>query len=435
MGKLKRISSLFIVFLLIFSCSFSSYADVWTDSNAVMTLDLDDEDYGISTYSSLGTVTNTVDSSGVQFYVYYNDASAGVDNVLKYGDISLSGGRFNYSIVLDDGDEITSYGFQLKSSSLPSPGDYNLSFDVSSDFSFEYDRCNLYFVHQNKNATNETSLIKIYPEFFSGDAYLSGFEITLNSLYRMNFTFYIDSPLGNAVGGSVAFNFTVASVSSDAYVTPGSNTSTEDYQSSVSDSLGSISSSIDSAAESLEYISTSQGLIIEGIDNVIMHISDQLYAFWDQLYNLIHEPQMAKMDEIIDAIENIDLEVNINLDKLKSSIDTMNSDLQNKLQNVQQTITGGYDNSGMESDATELDNSLKDYEEAEDTVLDTVNDSLNDFEFDTDLSEYTSIIAVISDFLQALYESSGGFKLVINFSMLLSIASLVIGVYRFRDGG
>ena len=85
--------------------------------------------------------------------------------------------------------------------------------------------------------------------------------------------------------------------------------------------------------------------------------------------------------------------------------------------------------------AAELDQSLQEYEEAEQTVIDQVNDSLNDFEFDSGFEEYTNTIKVFSDFIQDLYEASGGFKVVINLSLMLSIAGIVIGVYRFRDGG
>ena len=98
-------------------------------------------------------------------------------------------------------------------------------------------------------------------------------------------------------------------------------------------------------------------------------------------------------------------------------------------------ITGGYDNSGMSSDKDRLDSSLQEYEESEQTVLDQVNDSLNDFEFNSGFDEYKNTIKVFSDFIQDLYEASGAFQTVINLSVMLSIAGIVIGVYRFRDGG
>lgn len=305
------------------------------DPYSIATLELNDDDYSIQPFSSLGTVTNTIDLSDIQFYVYYNDASAGVNNVLKYGTTSVVNNRLKYSMVLDNGDQIVQYGFQLKKGSLPNPGGYRFSFDIASDFSFEYDKCNLYFVHQNKNAGNQTDLITVHPESFSGDVYLSGFEMQLNTLYRMNITMYVDSPLGNAVGGDAAFRFEVADLGSDAFVTPGTNSSTQDYESDVSGSLSDISSSIgdmseslDSAAENLEYISTSQNLIIQGIDNVIMHISDQLYAFWDQLYNLIHEPTYAKLEQILLSLKAI-----ANNSDISAVVDTIEETTQQQITN------------------------------------------------------------------------------------------------------
>lgn len=327
------------------------FADVMTSSNAFavnpdyllssssdallstpMTLELGEDDFALfSPRSSLGTVTNTISLSGVRFYVYYHDASAGVDNVLKYGNAAVVNGRLHYSIVLDSGDKITAYGFEVPGSSLPSPGDYTFAFDISSEFSLNYKNFTLYFRHRNKNAGSQNGLVEVYPLTSSGDALLSDFGIRLTTLEKMNLQANITSPLGNAVGGDITFRFLVAdNLGDDAYTTPGTNSSAEDYQSGVSSSLSDISSSIgdmseslDSAAENLEYISTSQNLIIQGIDNVIMHISDQLYAYWDQHFNLIHLPEMDKMDEIIAAIRKVanDVDMSQVVDTIEDTTD------------------------------------------------------------------------------------------------------------------
>ena len=429
----------------------SALADVASTSNAtelnpdpygLATMDLTDEDYGISVASSLGSVTNTISPSGVEAFIYYNDASSGVDDVLKRSDVSLESGRLSFSFVLDSGDEITKFGYSLYSNSLPSPGGYTFSFDFASDFSIDYSSIGYTVFKSRSNAGTQVSSGSLRNiDWYSGDVYCSSTEINLTNISKVNIIFYPTAPIGNAVGGDAAFSFLVADTSDSALDWLGSDTSSADYQSDVSSSLSDISSSIgdmseslDSAAESLEYISTSQNLIIQGIDNVIMHISDQLYAFWDQLYNLIHEPTYARLGEILDAIRNLDLEITVELDEVTNAISTMNSQLQEKFQTTTDQITGGYDNSVMESESSKLDSSLTEYEEAEQTVIDSVNESLNDFEFDAELDDYKNIITVISDFLQALYDSSGGLKVVINLSMLLSLAGIVIGIYRFGGG-
>ncbi len=52
--------------------------------------------------------------------------------------------------------------------------------------------------------------------------------------------------------------------------------------------------------------------------------------FWDQLYNLIHVPTMAKLDDIIDAINNLKLDVTVDLDEL---LDTLNQNHEDQIAN------------------------------------------------------------------------------------------------------
>lgn len=423
-----------------------SYADVndlliGTDSNALMTLNLDDEDYGIMPLSSVGTATNTIDwsNSFVQIGIYDKELELTNYVYVSVKDYSSKGMNFTYTldgtVWNDDKYVIRKLGFVLKKSNLPNAGSYLFSMDVTSQFSYEIYSPGIYSSKDSSNAStvSNTILITDY-EFSSGDFAVLDMGITLTNVTQLipAYWIYASSGLRN-LDFSCRIGFTP--FSGDYPSTSGTDTSVQDYQSDVSSSLSDISSSLDSAAESLEYISTSQNLIIQGIDNVIVHISDQLYAFWDQLYNLIHLPTMDKMDEIITAIENVDLEIEVNLDGLKQSIEKMSADVQSKLQSTTDQITGGYDNSGINQDAADLDSSLKEYDEAEKNVLDSVNDSLNDFEFDSGFDEYKSSIQVFSDFLQALYDASGGFKVVINLSLMLSIAGIVIGMYRFKDGG
>ena len=455
-----KIFLLLFAFSLVFgviSNSLVSYAKVFdlmigTGSNALMTMDLDDSDYSIMPMSSIGTVVNTI-SSGSSFWVSVL-ATNGTSTYYVIPKYEFKDGRFYFKVGEPlDGYYFKRLNFNLSKGSLPAPGGYKVSLDYGSNFSHEYGWASLWSVKTIPNASDVSADLTLSFTQSSGDIYVAPFELNLTGARQLSFIFGIRGTSTRNIDGSVAINFTSASVSSSAPSTAGTVTTTEDYQSDVSSSLSDLSSSVDSmtedlssAAESLEYISTSQNLIIQGIDNVIMHISDQLYAFWDQLYNLIHEPTMAKMDEIIEAINNMDLEIEVNLDGLKQSIDNMSTAVQNKLQSVQdginnklqsvqETLTNGFNNSGINEDAAELDQSLQEYDEAEQNVLEHVNDSLNDFEFDGGFEEYANTIKVFSDFLQALYESSGGFKVVINLSLMLSIAGIVIGVYRFKQGG
>lgn len=444
MGKLKRISSLFIVFLLIFSCSFSSYADVASGSDAIMTLDLDDEDYGVSVASSVASVSSTIswDNVRIMFRMYYKDnpnsyiyrtQSMGGTNSFSWDTTKLS-----KDIVVD------SVYLRLYKDAIPPVGKYRLQFDYASDNGVTWN-LNKYYVKKsvdNANAvdTNWTGATLIQE---SGDCYWE----TTTSLPSCD---YIDLGLyctKNVIEGAFGgiFNVAFTPLSSDTDINVNANplgNNEQDYQNDVSSSLSDLSSSVgsmsedlSSAAENLEYISTSQNLIIQGIDNVIMHISDQLYAYWDQHFNLIHLPEMDKMDEIIDAIENIDLEVNVNLDKLKSSIDTMNTDIQNKLQSTTDKITSGYDSSGLEAENSELSGAVTEYDQAEQEVMDSVTGNIESFEYPDVETMPGGILAALSffgGFMQSCFANMGDFNIVITLSLTMIFVLILVGYHRIR---
>ena len=193
---------------------------------------------------------------------------------------------------------------------------------------------------------------------------------------------------------------------------------------------------LSSAAENLEYISESQNLIIQGIDNVVMHISDQLFAFWDQLFNLIHLPTMAKMDDIISAIQNMDLEIEVNLDGLKSTINNMSTAVQNKLQSTTDQITGGFDNSGITQENEKLEQSINQYDDVESGIFEDAEGFIGDFEYLSVDSLPLGIIkalAFVGSFLQGIFLCMGDFSIIITFSLTMIFVMVVVGYHRIRS--
>ena len=156
------------------------------------------------------------------------------------------------------------------------------------------------------------------------------------------------------------------------------------------------------------------------LKEIVQTISKQLEALWNQQYNYIHLEDMANADK--------------NADKIVNSIsDNISDQMINDDANTD-TIVNGYDGSGIDSDNNRLNNSINEYESAESAVLDKVNEELGNFEFQNSFQGYVNSIVVISSFLQRLYDNSGAFKDVINIGFFLSIASIVIGMYRFKEG-
>ena len=84
-----------------------SYADlndllIGTDSNALMTLNIDEEDYGIMPLSSVGTVTNTISPDRVWLGVQYKKADGSYINV--YPSLTFQNNRFSWSFTIPEGD-------------------------------------------------------------------------------------------------------------------------------------------------------------------------------------------------------------------------------------------------------------------------------------------------------------------------------------------
>lgn len=407
---------------------FAKQIDTYKDlalsaSNAIRNKSWDDN---ISVASSLGSVSNTVDFSGCRVKVRYNNGSEFV-----YGhDIPLSlAGTFSY--VVPAGEKVNNVVFFLHpSASLPVSGKYKVTFDFASDASMEYSNIYNYMEWRSKNQKSQITTYKI-TDFrqSSGDLYGS-FILSLQSnisVFSFDCTLKDTLSGGAAIGGKLSVNFSQTSGSANIN-SPGTAPSSDDIQSGIASTTTQIASSVNE--------------VYESIQQLMQHISNQLAALWDQMYNYMHVPMYNKAQEILNAIKAIQLKVNIDVSSIVDSINDMSTNVVDKVTDQisndnknADDIQNGYDSSGMDSDSSKLDNSLKDYEDAEGTVLDSVNDALNNFSFDASLSDYKSIVSTVSEFLQALYDSSGGFRIVINLSLLLSIASLVIGFYRFKEGG
>ena len=223
----------------------------------------------------------------------------------------------------------------LRGGSLPPSGSYSVSFDYSSDFSYQYKEFEYWWTKYTDNAASKSGYINPPYKQLSGDIYSAPYIFNLTNVNAFAAIFRFNDTTVKNVSGDFAFSFVPTSSDPSAPST-GLDTSQQDYESGVSSSLsdiqssvGNMSSDLSEAAQSLEYISQSQNLIIKGIDNIILHISDQLYAFWDQLYNLIHVPTMAKLDQILAAIQRManNSDIHAVVEQIKESTDKQTGEI------------------------------------------------------------------------------------------------------------
>lgn len=453
--KYLNVFSLLFAFSLVFgviSNSLVSYAKVSdlmirTSSNALMTMELDDSDYSISPFSTLGTVTNTISGDGLpRVAIVYID-SDGVSRTRYVTAQRNDDDRFEFSFLPVNG-KITTLNFYLSKmyNVLPSPGTYDLSFDFTSDFAYEYSSGSLRATDSQENVSDKTIINALNDNFawFSGDIYISPITVRLGSIESLYLRCVIPQSQNlNQVAGSFSWRF--ARSDEEPEYSFGVDTSGSDYQSGVSSSLSDLSSSVDTMTDEIsgvtEAIQNLQGAMEPHYDNVLTqmhHITEQLHAFWDQLYNMFYLPQYARLGDILDAIKDMDTGlggiVSDTSGAIQLKLQEVKEGISNKLQSVQDAITGGYDNSGMESDKSELDDAITQYEQAEDELFEDAKGYINDFEFDTPFDAFTGPLSDISYFLSGMFSALGPMNVVITFSLTLTIAMVMIGWYRFKGG-
>lgn len=272
-----------------FAKQINTYKDLaLSASNAIRNKSWDDN---VSVASSLGTVSNTVDFSGCRAKVRYNNGSGYV-----YGhDIPLSlAGTFSY--VIPAGEKVNNIVFFLHpSASLPVSGKYKVTFDFASDASMEYSNIYNYMEWCSKNQQAQINTYKITNfKQSSGDLYGS-FILSLQSNISV-FTFDCtlkDTLLGgSAIGGKLSVNFSRTSGTSDVN-SPGTAPSSDDIQSGIASTTSQIASSVND--------------VYDSIHDLMQHISNQLAALWDQIYNYCHVPTYNKLQEILLSIRNISM--------------------------------------------------------------------------------------------------------------------------------
>lgn len=277
---------------------FAKQIDTYKDlalsaSNAIRNKSWDDN---VSVASSVGSVTNTVDFSGC-FVVLRNwNASLNKYDFEVQVPVSL-GGTFSY--VVPSGKEVGEIVLFLHpSASLPVAGQYKVQVDFASDSSLEYTSKGIYN-WMRWSSKNQTALDTTYtPSFIqsSGDVFFT-YNISLASnVSQFTYGFPIKNHVvgGGAIGGRFSINFSKLSSGSAVNVTsPGQAPSDTDIQSGIASTTTQIASSVNE--------------VYESIQQLMQHISNQLAALWDQIYNYCHVPTYNKLQEILLSIQNISM--------------------------------------------------------------------------------------------------------------------------------
>lgn len=269
-----------------FAKQINTYKDLaLSASNAIRNKSWDDN---VSVVSSVGSVTNTVDFSGcvVQMQLDGQYVSPTVP-------VSI-GGTFSY--IVPSGKTLTGFALNLHpTASLPVNGNYRVSFDFASDTSLEYSRVSSWMLWKSKNQESKSASYNITNFSQSAGDILGYYTLSLQtniSAFTLSFTLKDPVPSGGAVGGKFSINFSSTNFSTD-FESPGTAPSNSDIQSGIASTTTQIASSVNE--------------VYESIQQLMQHISNQLAALWDQMYNYMHVPTYNKLQEILLSIKNISM--------------------------------------------------------------------------------------------------------------------------------
>jgi hypothetical protein len=381
----------------------SSDVEIWLGDDG---LPVDDS----LTLFSAGDINTNIGGTSVDITKCYVKLMYRTTNnqIISHVDFCDSKGRVSIPADLVNFSKALNIAFIIPKENIPSSGRYNLNASFGSDTGgFTYTKAQLFSVKRKPNVKDEVDTYEI-PVFdqFSGDWKLL-VSVEIGTPDRMEIQLIPDADFKPPYSGYFQLNFSYLGPTEPVDTsTAGGGSTSEDVQQNISSTNNQIAQNTASMNDTLK--------------EIVQTISKQLEALWNQQYNYIHLEDMANADK--------------NADKIVNSIsDNISDQMINDDANTD-TIVNGYDGSGIDSDNNRLNNSINEYESAESAVLDKVNEELGNFEFQNSFQGYVNSIAVISSFLQRLYDNSGAFKDVINIGFFLSIASIVIGMYRFKEG-
>lgn len=233
---------------------------------------------------------------------------------------------------------------------------------------------------------------------------------------------------------------------------PDSSTQDEikDTVSSIQDSVEQLPGKIDSVSDAVQDVvqgianlpQNIAGALEPHYDNILQqlhHITEQLHALWDQLAAYFNDkliPQMiTDTNRIVEAIEAINLEVNVDFDALKQQLAQQHKEQMDNDNKNTEEIVNGYENGDMDSISGQFGDAATNSDNAEDQLINSVSDNISDFTFDPDiLFEYIEAIDNVAQIMSFFLRLSI-IKTPLVFMLTLSIALLMIGYYRFKGGG
>lgn len=283
-----------------------------------------------------------------------------------------------------------------------------------------------------------------------GDVFCELGSVLVNNFKDTNFNIALyPSAISFPFGGHVKMSFGPINKNpsySSAGKPPTTDQTLGDIQQAVEQLPGKIEDVADAVQDVVQGIANLPqniaGALEPHYDNILQqlhHITEQLHALWDQLAAYFNDkliPQMiTDTNRIVEAIEAINLEVNVDFNALKQQLAQQHQEQLNNDNKNTEEIVNGYENGDMDSISGQFGDAATNSDNAEDQLINSVSGNISDFTFDPDIMfEYIEAIDDVAQ-IMSYFLGLSIIKTPLVFMLTLSIALLMIGYYRFKGGG
>lgn len=284
----------------------------------------------------------------------------------------------------------------------------------------------------------------------AGDAYFKIGSVLLNNYGDSAFSIsFYPTAVSWTMGGKLKIAFGPVD-KNPSYSSLGNPPTTSDQLNNITDAVNQIPNKIGDVADAVQDVvqgianlpQNIAGALEPHYDNILQqlhHITEQLHALWDQLAAYFNDkliPQMiTDTNRIVEAIENVNHEVNIDLDVLKQQLAQQHKEQMDNDNKNTEEIVNGYENGDMDPISGQFGTAAENSDNAEDQLFNEVSGNISDFTFDLDmLSQYQTSLDIIGMIL-GHFVALPFVKTPMVFMLTLSIALIMIGYYRFKGGG
>ena len=360
-------------------------------------------------------------------------------NFKKEGDSFVINDKLPQSAVYG----VNAFKIHIGKRNLPKPGNYSLKFFMSSELVDNW-RIELPVFRLNKlnKVGNDESFNIWYLNNDSQFGALSNINID-ESVYSIDIILYLDKYDSRIFTHGVQIGFyepeTDLNVVDNS--TPGvvedfnpENKTPEANAEDIANSSKDTADNTKDTANNTKAIVESQNLILGTLKAIIQHISDQLFAFWNQLAGEFTN-LYAKLEK--NANDNFTALKEAGKEATKHIVENDNKNTKEMKENDDKNTDkalNSYNNSSMNNDNEVLKNKIAEQDGLEKQITSKINEPLSSFEFKNPVNQYLLAFGMCGQWLQNLFDSLGDFKDVVNLSFAMTIALICIGMYRFKGG-